>query len=186
MPEIIQLTASEFQDGMDFLNLAFGPHGPYDFQQLLPAVYRPTEEWTRCNYVVREEGQIKGLVILFPFTWRVGEASFRVGGIGGVSTHPKSRGAGHMKTLMNHCIRVMREEGHHLSYLGGQRQRYQHFGYEYCGGASSFSLYKTNSRHCFKDDPGIRFVPLEAEDGDRLIHARDWSAPPLSGAGASR
>ena len=172
MTDIIRLTAGDFQDGMDFLNLVFGTHGPHDFEQMLPALYQPTEEWTSCNYAVREEGRIKGIVGLFPFIWRVGEARFKVGGIGGVSTHPKSRGAGHMKALMSHCVGVMKEEGYHLSYLGGQRQRYQYFGYERCGSASSFNLNKSNLRHCFKDDPGIRFEPLKAEDEERLIQTR--------------
>jgi predicted acetyltransferase len=126
-----------------------------------------------CNYAVRKRGKIRGIVGLFPIRWKVGDATFEVGGIGGVSTHPKSRGAGYMKALMNRCLEVMREEGYHLSYLGGQRQRYQYFGYERCGLVSSFSLTRSNLRHSFADDPGMRFESLRQEDGERLTRARE-------------
>ena len=157
---------------MDFLNLVFGTHRPHDFENLLPAIYRPTEPLMACNYAVREHGKIRGIVGLFPMHWKVGDTTFKVGGIGGVSTHPKSRGAGYMKALMNRCVAVMREEGYHLSYLGGQRQRYQYFGYERCGQVCSFSLNKNNLRHRFADDPTIGFEPLEKADGERLTRAR--------------
>lgn len=171
--EIVQLTAADFEDAMDFLNLVFGTHRPHDFENLLPAIYQPTDAQMACNYAVRKQGKIRGIVGLFPIHWKVGDATFKVGGIGGVSTHPKSRGAGYMKALMNRCVEVMREEGYHLSYLGGQRQRYQYFGYERCGQVGSFSLNKNNLRHRFADDPGIRFEPLDKENGEQLARARE-------------
>ncbi|MFA6111425.1 MAG: GNAT family N-acetyltransferase [Candidatus Latescibacterota bacterium] len=167
--EIVQLTAADFEDAMDFLNLVFGAHRPHDFERLLPAAYQPTDELMSCNYAIRTEGRIRGIVGMFPLHWQVGDATLKVAGVGGVSTHPRSRGAGYMRALMNHCVRLMREQGYHLSYLGGQRQRYQYFGYERCGQLHHFTLNKPNLRHCFGDEePGIRFEPLEATDADRL------------------
>ncbi|MBT4501050.1 MAG: GNAT family N-acetyltransferase [Gemmatimonadetes bacterium] len=171
--EIVRLTAADFEDGMDFLNLVFGAYGPQNFETLLPAIYQPTEEWMSCNWAVRKNGKIRAIVGLFPIQWHIGEALFKVAGIGGVSTHPKSRGAGYMKSLMSRCLDEMRDGGYHLSYLGGQRQRYQHYRYERCGVSSSFGLNKSNLRHCFDDDPGIHFEPLEKEDTERLARARE-------------
>jgi predicted N-acetyltransferase YhbS len=170
--EIVQLRAAEFEEAMDFLNLVFGVHRPHDFEHLLPAIYQPTDEWMGCNYAVRQNGRIRGIVGMFPIEWQVGDAVFKVAGIGGVSTHPKSRGAGYMKALMSHCVGLMREQGYHLSYLGGQRQRYQYFGYERCGSVASFALNRANLRHCFDDQPEIRFEPLAREDEARLGQAR--------------
>ena len=169
--EIVRLTAADFEDGMDFLNLVFGAYGPQNFETLLPAIYQPTEEWMSCNWAVRKDDKIRAIVGLFPIQWRIGETTFKVAGIGGVSTHPKSRGAGYMKRLMSRCLDEMRDDGYHLSYLGGQRQRYQYYGYERCGVSNSFTLSKSNLRHCFADDPDIRFDPLKEEDAERLAKA---------------
>ena len=172
--QVIQLAAADFQDAMDFLNLVFGTHRPHDFERLLPAVYRATDEAMSCNYAVREGGRIRGIVGMFPMGWQVGDTLLKVAGIGGVSTHPKSRGAGHMKTLMHHCVSTMRQQGCHLSYLGGQRQRYGYFGYERCGHVLQFTLTRANLRHCFgQDDPGIHFAPLAADCTEWLSRARE-------------
>ncbi|MEW6753765.1 MAG: GNAT family N-acetyltransferase [Candidatus Latescibacterota bacterium] len=167
--EIVQLTGADFQDAIDFLNLVFGTHAPHDFESFLPAIYQPTEEAMACNHAVRVGGRIRAIVGLFPLTLQVGATRLRVGGIGGVSTHPKARRAGHMRALMTHCVDLMRQQGYHLSYLGGQRQRYQYFGYERCGALYSYALNGANLRHCFgQEDTGIRFEPLEGEQAERL------------------
>lgn len=172
--EIVQLTAADFEDAMDFLNLVFGAHRPHDFERLLPAAYQPNDESRACNYAVRTDGRIRGIVGMFPLALQVGRTTLKVAGVGGVSTHPRSRGAGYMRALMNHCVRLMREQGYHLSYLGGQRQRYQYFGYERCGQVFHYSLNHPNLRHCFgaAEAPGICFEPLEAMDSERMTAAR--------------
>ena len=48
----------------------------------------------------------------------------KMGGICGVSTHAAHRIKVYMSLLMNHCVQYMKDRGFHLSYLGGQRQRY--------------------------------------------------------------
>jgi predicted N-acetyltransferase YhbS len=172
--ELTPLAAVDFQDAMDFLNLVFGAHRPHDFERLLPALYQPTDEAMACNYAVREDGRIRGIVGMYPMRWQLGDVCLKVAGIGAVSTHPKSRGAGHMKALMHHCVSSMREQGCQLSYLGGQRQRYGYFGYERCGHVLQFNLTQANLRHCFGQlDPGVHFAPLTQDDQAWLRQARE-------------
>jgi predicted acetyltransferase len=168
---IERLTAADFEDAMDFLDLVFGAHRPHDFENLLPVRYRPTDELMSCHYAIRERGKIRAIVGMYPIRWLVGGSTFSVAGIGAVSTHRKSRRAGHMIALMEHCGTLMREQGVQLSWLGGQRQRYQHFGYERCGQADCFSLNASNLRHCFDDEPGIGFEPLRQDDVERVRRA---------------
>lgn len=163
--ELVQLNAADFEDAMDFMNLVFSAHGPIDFTQLLPALYQPDDEMMGWNWAVREEGRIRAVVGSFPITWQLGPAQLEVAGIGGVSSHPRRRGAGYMRQLMEHCVQRMRDEGKHLSWLGGQRQRYAYFGYEKCGIGYSFSLSKTNLRHVYGDaESRLSFQPLEPGD----------------------
>ncbi len=169
---IVQLTAVDFDEAIDFLNLVFGGGRPQDFEQLLPDIYRSTERHMRCNYAIRCSGKIRSIVGMFPKEWQVGSRVLRVAGIGGVSTHPKWRGRGFMSQLMNRCGADMKEQGYHLSWLGGQRQRYGYFGYERCGVKVECTVRAANVRHGFKRPPPIRFKPISVDDGSWLEQAK--------------
>jgi len=168
---IIQLTAADFEETMDFLNLVFGAYSPHDMARLIPAIYRPTDEHMGCNYAIRQQGRLRAVVGLFPIELRLGETLLRSGGIGGVSTHPNCRKSGLMQTLMRHCVEVMRQENYHLSWLGGQRQRYAYFGYERCGYSCSFNANPSNTRHHFADESDIHFAALRQQDQERIATA---------------
>lgn len=170
--DVIRLTAADWDEGLAFLNEVFGEHHPHDFATLLPSIYQPTDEFMSWNHAVREGGRIRAVVGLFPIDWQVGDVVLKVGGIGGVSTHRSVRGKGYMKVLMAHCAARMKAEGFHLSWLGGQRQRYGYFGYEKCGPAPAVTLGPANVRHAFGTEASIRFEPLAAGDAQRLEAAR--------------
>ncbi len=168
---VVQLTANDFDEGMAFLNMVFGEHSPHDFAAMLPSIYRATDQHMAANNAVCVDGEIRGIVGLFPMVWKVGDTALRVGGIGGVSTHPEARGKGYMRTLMNYSVKQMRERGYELSWLGGQRQRYQYFGYEKCGNSYHFTLNRSNLRHSFSAPASIRFEPLAEDQAERLERA---------------
>jgi|APSaa5957512622_1039677.scaffolds.fasta_scaffold19916_3 predicted N-acetyltransferase YhbS len=170
--EVVQLTAADWDEGLAFLNEVFGEHHEHNFATLLPSIYQPTEDLMSCNHAVRVDGRIRAVVGLFPLHWHVGATQLKVGGIGGVSTHSTVRGKGYMKVLMNHCVEKMQTEGYHLSWLGGQRQRYGYFGFEKCGQQLSVSLTAANVRHVFGDKQPLRFEPIENHDMVRIGAAR--------------
>ncbi len=198
---IERLNAEDFDEMISFLGLAFGFEGPGDFSTMLPSIYRPTDEWMSCNYAIRRGGEIAAVVGVFPRTWRVGDARLRIAGVGGVSTRPEMRRQGLMKALMTRAVEDMRGAGYHLSWLGGQRQRYAYFGYERCGLSATYHLRKANARHAFREDPpALSFEPLNGSDeaqvrackamhedravccerpaGDWALHARAWGHAP--------
>lgn len=166
--QIEQLTATDWDEGMAFLNEVFAEHSPHDFATLLPSIYQPTDEYMACNYAIREEGKICAIVGLFPTHWQVGETRLKVGGIGGVSTHSSVRGKGYMQLLMKHCVQRMQAEDYDLSWLGGQRQRYGYFGYETCGQKIHLGLTKSSVRHVFGSIEPLRFEPLAETDTIRM------------------
>ncbi len=165
-----RLTAPDFDEAMDFLNLVFSMSArPHDFARMLPVLYRPTDEHMGCNRVVRANGRIRALVGVFPMTWSVGGATLRVAGIGGVAVHPAERGRGHMKALMTRAVEDIRAEGYPVSWLGGQRQRYQHFGYEIAGTGLQVSLNRRNLKD-LPESPSIDFERLDPTD-TAAVHA---------------
>jgi len=90
--------------------------------------------------------------------------------IGIVSVHPYARSKGYMKLLMNEALEDMRVNGADLSSLGGQRQRYEYFGYSPCGALFSFSCSATNMRHRLGRDfqPEITFKEI-LSSGDQEL-----------------
>jgi len=170
---IIQLSADDFEEAMDFLDLVFSTHGVHDIARQMPLFYRPQERLMSCNYAIRRHGRLRAIVSLFPFEWHVGDAVLRVAFIGGVSSHRHSRGEGLMSILMEHCVGLMRAQGYHLSLLGGQRQRYLYFGYEKCGYKYSFTLKGANIKHCFAGEPGVRLEGLAAANTEYVARAKE-------------
>ncbi len=161
---IIQLTANDFEQAMDFLNLVFSVHGPHDFARLLPKIYRPTDEHMQHNYAIKENGRIRAIVGMFPMTLVMNGIPLKLAGIGGVSSHPNDRGKGHMKRLMLYCVEKMKAEGYQLSWLDGQRQRYGYFGYETCGQRFSANFEKGNIKHTLPETEPLQFIKVEKEN----------------------
>ena len=171
MAAVVRLAGADFDEAISFLDGVFGEHRPHDFATLLPSIYQPCDELMSCNHALREEGRIRAIVGLFPIDWQVGGRRLKVGGIGGVSTHPDARGKGYMGILMRHCVARMKAEGFHLSWLGGQRQRYGYFGYEKCGQSVSLDLGPANLRHACPAPMDLRFEALEPGHSGRLEQA---------------
>ena len=168
--QIRQLSAANFDEAMEVLNLAFFADGSKDFKQWIPKLYRPTDELMSCHYAAMCEGRIRAVVGVFPLALNIDDTQLRIAGIGGVCTHPDYQERGLMRELMPHCINAARSEGYHLSWLGGQRQRYGYFGYEVCGTAIQFTLSRSNLRHTAgaTATPGFDFEVIEESDCDRL------------------
>jgi predicted acetyltransferase len=158
--EIVQLGESDFEETVDFLDLAFGfvPPGR-NFRTLLPKLYRPDR--MKSNYALRGKNGIRAVVGVIPMTLLVGDTALPLAGIGGVSTHPDDRGQGHMRRLMTHAVAEIRRGGFALSYLGGQRQRYRHFGYEKCGTGNTFVFNPRNFKAPPAGDETLHFVTAQ-------------------------
>ena len=117
-------------DILDFANFVFSQaHVPHDFRRLLPKMYADDVDFTPCHYLAKEDGRIVGLVSALVYDMVYGEHRLKTGFVGTVSTHPYRRGAGYMKACMALMHEDMAKKGVQLLVLGGQRQRYGHYGY---------------------------------------------------------
>ena len=112
-------------------NRVFGDAGAdINFETAIPKVYGAEQETSDLQYIaVDENRKIHALIARLPNRIHVGAEILKCGCIGTVSVIPESRGRGHMKELMRLWEQEMRAEGTDLAILGGQRQRYQYFGY---------------------------------------------------------
>ena len=181
MTEYRMAYPQEEADILDFINYVFSQaHKPHDFKTLLPKVYAH-EGFSKYHYVAVTDGRIRGTVAILPVELPVDKGEMlKIGFVGSVSAHPYDRGAGHMKKLMQMMLADAQNK-YDLLVLGGQRQRYQYFGFEKGGCRLRFTVTQSNVRHALGDVPdnGLN-LRLLTEAGDAAlqdIHAmgeRQW------------
>ena len=175
-------TPEMYDDLMDFMNYVFGFNGnEKDFKKLLPKLYKPEYDPCYSNYVVTENGKLKAAIGAFDSDLSVDGEILKSRGIGNVAVHPYSRSKGYMKDCMRLALRDMIEDGVDFSILGGQRQRYQHFGFEHAGQQISVGVDRGNLRRAFENVPltPLEFRDVNADDADLLdrIHALHAAKP---------
>ncbi len=154
---------------IDFINYVFSQaHVPHDFKRLLPKVYgdEAPKGQEDFHFLALQEGQTVGCVALRPTTLFYAGEKLSCGFVGSVSVHPYHRSEGHMKRLMQDMLSYAREQDYDMLILGGQRQRYEYFGFEKGGLLMRFDVSKTNVRHALKDTDttGLEICELGEED----------------------
>ena len=148
---------------IELANYAFG----FDAETLLPKAYAaPFDPSPFHKVAVNESGKLCAEVAVLPQELTVAGRELRVGFLGMVSVHPKFRGQGHMKKLMNLWIEEARGQYDMLA-LYGQRQRYEYFGFTGGGLRRRFFVEEANVRHGLREvsDAGISFCPFFEADG---------------------
>ncbi len=156
----------EFGPLMRLLERAFG-HSYGFFRREYPHLYHPTEEACRWAYVIEEGGELIAHVGIYPLEVVIRDVRLRIGGIGAVATAPEARGKGYMTRLLRHAVTELRAQNYPLSWLGGDRQRYNTFGWEMAGPA--YRLTFTKRSLTWDDAP----PPLDVEA------VLPWTAAPI-------
>lgn len=150
-----------------FSDMVFTDDGtPISFEASIPKVYGAHIDSSNMHYLaVDDEKGIRGVVAVMPNLLHVGEETLKISYVGSVSVHPQARGEGHMKRLMQMAIADMKADGVDITLLGGQRQRYEYFGFSKGGVGYSVTVGKPNVRHALKhvDASRVTFVQMNHE-----------------------
>ncbi len=147
--EYVVASENDREEIVDFANYVFSQaHRPHDFKALLPKAYADhLPELGAKHFLAKQEGRIRALVANRMIDMHVLDDTLRVGCVGTVSVHPYSRGEGHMKALMKMMLEDGRAQGCDLLMLGGNRQRYNYFGFEQAGWAYRYNIEIPAVRH---------------------------------------
>ncbi|MDR0999012.1 MAG: GNAT family N-acetyltransferase, partial [Treponema sp.] len=163
--------AEDYDELIDLGNYVFSAARiPHDFPLLLPKLYRREYFMEGNHYIVREEGRVKAIVGTYPLTMNILGETLPGRGLGMVSVHPYARSRGYMRILMGMALEDMCREEAVFSCLGGQRQRYEYFGYTPTGIRAEFLCGRVNIRHVLATVPERGKLSLrEIGAGDREL-----------------
>jgi predicted N-acetyltransferase YhbS len=167
--------SADYDEVIDLGNYVFSAaRVPHDFPLLLPKLYKREYFMEGNHYVAREDGRIKAIVGTYPLTMNILGDVLPGRGLGMVSVHPYARSRGYMRALMEIALEDMRREQVVFSCLGGQRQRYEYFGYVPTGVRVRFFCRRANVRHALSKTPapkaeGGELSLWRLEAGDREL-----------------
>lgn len=148
MVEYRKARQEEAADILDFINYVFSQaHRPHDFRKFNPPMYGSGYPFWKEHYVAVEDGRIRATLSVTKKEIECGGVHMTYGHIGQVSVHPYARGEGHMKRLMHLADDDMRISGFDYAELGGQRQRYNYFGFTQGACHYEARVTSTNTRH---------------------------------------
>jgi len=162
--EIYWAAPEEKQEIIEFIDYVFSKaHRPHDFATLLPKLYGENGDAAQHHIVVREHGKIAATLLCYPVTLHAAGREYMTLGIGSVSTHPRMRGRGYLGDMMALADERAKEMGAAFAVLGGQRQRYQYYGFDHAGYQLRAQLETVNVRHALRDvqTDRWRIIPME-------------------------
>ena len=140
------------------------------FLTLLPKLYKEQYNPAENNVILKEDGVIKAAIGCYPINVTAAGRKLRIMGIGNVAVTKDCRRKGYMIELMNMALEKMIAEGYDYSLLGGQRQRYEYFGYVPAGSGINFTINKGNIRHVRSGNTETDFTAelLKENDADAI------------------
>lgn len=134
------------------------PGGGVEFEKLLPKLYAPGAGSEPMHTLLYDGNTPVGMFCLQVQIFLVAGNPLKVGWLGTVAVSPEHRGKGHLEQLMEHANGLLAAVGCDLGVLGGQRQRYERFGYEPAGQQWEFTISPRNLRGVAEN--GVSLCPL--------------------------
>ena len=173
------LTARDYDEALDFLNLVFSMAGkPHDFLNVLPRMWARDDEHMAKHLAVIEGGRIRAMLGVYPIPVVIAGRRILFSTVGNVATHPYCRGRGYMSALLDAAMIRLDEIGADAARLGGQRDRYARYGFQPCGQQYAFTVTRKSVRSAGRTPGDFAFRPIGGDDEallDRVsaLHGRN-------------
>lgn len=138
----------------------------------LPFVYDPDRP--ERHAVIEVDGEIVSHVACIPETFSVGDGTtIESAGIGGVATAKPHRGNGYMSELLEFWLARLDDDGVPLVELGGDRQRYGHFGWERAGRELVYTITPRSAPETSYDGSVVSVHDSDDIEAVRRLHRTD-------------
>ncbi|MGN0761500.1 MAG: GNAT family N-acetyltransferase [Christensenellales bacterium] len=132
---LVRPDRKQYEQTQRFLNKTF----KQKFESVLPKIYC-NDRFRDSHLVAVEDDKIIGAVANIPIDWRIDDMIIHGAGIGMVATHPRYRGRGVMKSLLDQAIERCKQDGTQVVFLSGYLDRYKRFGFYPSGIENLYTL----------------------------------------------
>lgn len=170
--ELYYLQEQDHEELIDLLNVVFTRKNgrPMDFCAELPKMAKP--ELARCHIGIREDGRLRAVLGVYPIPTNVCGTPMLFSTVGNVATHWDYEGRGYMGMLMKEAMAELARIGADVSRLGGQRQRYNRYGYENSAISYEFTVSGHNILRTFPEfHSDLCFTKIEKQDTQAIAAA---------------
>ena len=152
---------------LEFLNTAFEIEDEISkFENSMPKLYGPAVNPVSSNLIVLENDCIRSAIGVYNGSLQLGNSLLQYQGIGNVAVDAAFRNQGYMQSGMQKVIEQAVSDEMDFLFLGGQRQRYQNFGFEHLGMEYQISLTQENLWKAFRNIPYEAFEICEVNPCD--------------------
>ena len=142
--EIREIRKDEYETLLDVMNTSFGFTEPEQkFEHILPKLYFKDNP-NMIHIGAFEDDKLVTSIGLYLFNMINNDKRIKIACVGAVSTLPEYRNKGYFTQVLNKVIDKANELKLDLLYLGGDRTRYNHFGFETAGRCVYLNLNKRN------------------------------------------
>lgn len=146
--------ADDFSEIVDLLGRVFS-YGPDGMPAHIPNWF--DESHPEYYAVIEQDGQIVSTIGCVPQTFVADGDQVEWWGLGNVATDKDYRGNGHMSALLNFWLDRMGEHGVPLTELGGDRKRYNRYGWENAGREITYTVTERTFSGGDIDESAIRY-----------------------------
>ena len=167
MEELVRLTAEDYEQAIDFLDLVFSQLSrPHHFEEMLPRMCIPDDEHMGKHLAIKYNGRIVSMLGVYPLPVIIGGQRFLFSTTGNLATHHRYEGRGYAHRLLAAAMEELKRIDADASRLGGFRQRYNRFGFEPAGSLYRMTVTQANIKA--EADPEVIFRPVVADDTETL------------------
>lgn len=156
MKDIIKADSQDYNRIIQFINKVFKDN----FKTLIPKLYHKRPHNATHHNIIENEGKMIATAGNFPLDLVVDNCKLKVMGIGMVAVKKSERGKGFMDKLIKKAVQDAQDNNADFMFLGGNRQRYDRYGFTPCLSAYNFSLCADNIAHFYKENDYYSFTKI--------------------------
>lgn len=169
--EIRKLKKENYDELLSLMNTVFSKKNKriMDFTVELPKMCVKDDEHMQKHVGLFEEGKMCAALGVYPLPVLIGKEELLFSTVGNVATLPEYEGLGYMTKLLDFAMSELEVIGADASRLGGNRQRYNRYGYEYGGALYNYVFSEYNRVKCFPDfKDNVEFFKIKKDNTEAL------------------